>query len=96
MSNEKMREDFENWAVFQRKGPKPFELPYFVFAKNPDGSYVSQGANDAWEAWQASRAAVVVDFLSCHPQHASYNNVDCYAINDVRVILKRHGLEMKS
>mgnify|MGYP006175203377 FL=1 len=48
-----------------------------------------------WEEARAALAAIKVDFSPCNIQHASYNNVDCYAISDVKVILSRHGLKVK-
>lgn len=57
---DKMREEFEAWAV-RRKGPQPWELPHFVCFKNEDGTYVDNGANVAWEAWQASRESLVIE-----------------------------------
>lgn len=83
MSNEKMRKDFEKWYAIHTAGWPP-------------GIANSECCKDVmWQPWQASRAAVVVDFSPCNVQHASYNDVDCYAIDDVKVIMKRNGLGMK-
>lgn len=49
----------------------------------------------AWDAWQASRESLVIDFSDCNVQHAGYNHVDCYAISDVSVILRRYGMKAK-
>ncbi len=48
-----------------------------------------------WKVWQASRESMVIDFSQLNVQHASYNNVDCYAISDVGVILRESGLKVK-
>lgn len=50
---EKMREDFEAWWVSRphRKQPEKFQ----------NGDYMAPAVLSAWEAWQASRAALVVE-----------------------------------
>lgn len=58
--SDKMREEFEAWAV-QRKGPSPWELPHFICFKNDDGTYIDNGANVAWESWKASRESLVIE-----------------------------------
>jgi len=58
MSNEQaMRDAFEAWAVQQRDA---HDLPYFVFAKNPDGSYMESGAQHAWLGWSSALRADAV------------------------------------
>lgn len=95
MSNDKIREEFEAWAK-----------PHLIYGDDSEdvedfnlrmecAYYISTETQAAWEAWQASRAAVVVDFSPCDVQHASYNDVDCYAIQDVKTILSRHCLRVK-
>jgi len=51
--------------------------------------------SDFSAGWHASRAVLVVDFSPCNIQHSSYNNVDCYAIKDLKIILPRQGLKVK-
>lgn len=53
---DKMREEFEGWAVNTRD---QFDLPFFI-VKNDEGKYADYGAEMSWQAWQASRAALVV------------------------------------
>lgn len=48
-----------------------------------------------WDEADAAIAAIEIDFSELNVQHASYNNVDCYAVSDVGVILKRSGLKVK-
>lgn len=97
MSTEEIRQEFEAWWRREMNNVV-MGLHRCKFPMKPADfiqPYSCHETQRSWLAWQASRAAVVVDFSACNPQHGSYNNVNCYAINDVRVILKRHGLEMK-
>ncbi|WP_154232300.1 hypothetical protein [Pseudomonas syringae] len=59
MSNEKMREEFEAWAE---------QMGWNIEKRRSlEGeSYVYPSAMDAWMAWQASRAAVVIDLSSAN------------------------------
>lgn len=54
---EKIRAEFEAWAI---KAKCQHGVPYFVM-KDDSGMYIDHGANIAWQAWQASRAALVVE-----------------------------------
>lgn len=75
MSLEKMREEFEAWAknhwFLCSEGPKQIE----------SGKYLSAELQTAWEAWQASRAAVVVELPEpaplgdCSPPGLEYSEV---------------------
>ena len=49
MSNEKMREEFEVWAV------------KYNLARADWGNYQDRHVNNMWKAWQASRAALCVE-----------------------------------
>lgn len=51
--------------------------------------------HSVWQEAKAALETIEVDFSPCNVQHASYNDVDCYAISDVKVILGRHGLKAK-
>ena len=70
--SEKMREEFELWAQH--------ELGYCAGAKT-DGTYCIAKINDMWQAWQASRAALVVelpDSTGCGPAyHEAICDVTC-------------------
>lgn len=62
MSNEKMMEEFEAWAVEKR-------LPL-----HKDGvvvTYAARATDDAWQAWQASRAAIEVEIPPVRPEPSS-------------------------
>ena len=55
-----MQKQFEEWAITTKD---QFGLPFFTM-KNEQGKYVGHATEISWqawqEAWQASRAAVVV------------------------------------
>jgi len=53
--SEKMREEFDLWAQH--------ELGYCAGEKT-DGTYYVTKINDMWQAWKASRAALVVELPS--------------------------------
>ena len=53
MSNDKMRGEFEAWATEGWPGER--------LAKFANGDYCGHTLNFCWLAWQASRAAVVVE-----------------------------------
>ena len=53
----KMREEFEAWAV---KTKDRFGLPFFI-SKDDQDQYVDNATEISWQAWQASRAALVVE-----------------------------------
>lgn len=52
MSTEQMREEFEAWAR---------DNAMLLFVKVATGKYRSEKTELAWQAWQASRAALVVE-----------------------------------
>lgn len=59
MSDEKMREGFEDWYAQSWSDEDPrFET---AFAVDDRGQYQWSYVNDAWVVWNASRAAVVVE-----------------------------------
>jgi hypothetical protein len=55
--SEQMRKEFENWAVATKD---QFGLPFFVM-KDEQGKYIDHAAEISWQAWQASRAGIVVE-----------------------------------
>lgn len=91
MQNEKMREEFEAWRLSVFCGG---ENRLNKCANAPDVYYYTE-VQSAWVDWQASRESLVIDFTQLNVQHASYNDVDCYAISDVGVILRNAGLKVK-
>lgn len=94
-----MREEFEvHYAEeFERacgRKPTPEQM---VSMREGDEYGADRGyLNGYWKGWQASRATLVLDFSPCNVQHASYNNVDCYSISDVKVIAGRHGVTINT
>lgn len=71
MSQEKMREEFEVWAEDALGLPKK---------RLRTGGYQSFGMHSAWEAWQASRAAVVIELPDSPGSH--YNGAPVSALLD--------------
>lgn len=55
MSEESMRAEFEEWAI------REYWLAECALARKKSGEYRDSRAAFAWEAWQASRAALVVE-----------------------------------
>lgn len=51
-----MQKQFEQWAIRTKDA---FGLPFFTM-KNKQGKYFDHATEISWQAWQASRAAVVV------------------------------------
>ena len=51
-----MQKQFEEWAIRTKDA---FGLPFFTM-KNKQGKYFDHATEISWQAWQASRAAVVV------------------------------------
>ncbi|MBD1555240.1 hypothetical protein [Pseudomonas typographi] len=66
MSTEKMREEFEAWVEAN------FGLSV---RRNPAGAYQSFGVYAAWEAWQASRAALVIELPQIVAYEAGYDSL---------------------
>lgn len=66
MSNDKMREEFEQSPRFRGMD--------FQRAPEAPDYYLSPYANGAWDGWKASRAAVVVE--PQWPFHHDYTNSD--------------------
>jgi hypothetical protein len=56
MSDEKMRDEFEEWA-----GGIEFGLKAGHFVKDGSGEYVNYPTQCYWMVWQAARAAMVVE-----------------------------------
>ena len=65
------RKQFEKWAVTTKD---KFGLPFFTI-KDESGKYVDHAAEISWQAWQASRAAIVVklpNLFDASPDGATY------------------------
>lgn len=72
--SEKVREEFEVWARC--------EHGYCAGAK-ADGTYYVTKINDMWQAWQASRAALVVELPSFENGSIRGYSGDCDEANMV-------------
>ena len=77
--SEKIREAFELWARH--------ELGYCAGVK-ADGTYYIAKINDMWQAWQASRSALVVELPGAIWCSLAYHE----AINDVKEALDDAGV----
>lgn len=89
-----MREGFEAWIVSLDVG---YDIRFMDFIGGlGDGEFFNAEVQGLWTCWQASRATLVLDFTPCNVQHASYNQVDCYSINDVKVIAGQHGVGVRT
>lgn len=87
--SDKMREEFEAWAV---KTKDRFGLPFFI-SKDDQGQYVDNATEISWQAWQASRAAIVVDLsYLCEASYAFSGT--CYK-SDVEYRLDEAGVSYK-
>lgn len=84
---DKMREDFENWAVSTKDH---FGVPFFTI-KNANGKYVDHGTEISWQAWQASRQALVVEL----PKLLFNCEIDAIDYVDTVKAIKSAGIKYK-
>lgn len=84
---DKMQREFEQWAV-NFKGT--LNLPLFVL-KDEDGVYTDGMARMAWIAWQASRAALVVEL----PEYVADSAIRNKAIDEIKTKLDKAGIKYK-
>jgi len=86
--DEKMRAEFEEWA--QR-----FRLPL-----HRDGNgYVEAEIDAAWQAWQASRAALVVELPERISKESGYSEDDEYynlALDHCRSQIESTGVRVRT
>lgn len=80
--SEKMREEFEIFVLHNHS---------YGAGCRGDGSYYSTKINDMWQAWKASRAALVVELPDVIGQPLAYHE----AINDVKDALDDAGVDYK-
>jgi len=91
---DKCKEQFEEWAVNTKD---QFGVPFFTI-KNEQGKYVDNGTEISWQAWQASRQALVVELPKGNfAAWVSGDMVDGYnaAIADVTGLLDAAGVNHK-
>ncbi len=83
--SEQMRKEFENWAVATKD---QFGLPFFVM-KDEQGKYIDHAAEISWQAWQASRAAIVVEL----PDWFTVHGIDsAFYCDEVIAVLNKAGV----
>ena len=83
--SEKMRDGFESWCLANGYTLRPAETNCGIII---EGDYGHPTVQIAWQAWQASRAALVVESpcsIWCSPAYQE-------AINDVKEALDDAGV----
>lgn len=86
MSNEKIREEFEQWAkdheIYGDDGER------FPMSRLSGCYYENVQTQAAWEAWQASRAAIVVELPGRFNEKYQdyYDDVEGGCFNEARYI----------
>ena len=92
--SEKMRDGFESWCLANGYTLRPAETNCGIII---EGDYGHPTVQIAWQAWQASRAALVVEL----PELTSFNASDepdfAYevAIDDIKCALDDAGVGYK-
>ena len=85
---DKMREEFEAWCCKRGYTIKPAETNCGIII---EGAYGHPRVQLAWESWQASRAALVVELPGAIWCSLAYHE----AINDVKEALDDAGVGYK-
>jgi len=83
------QKQFEAWAV---KTKDQFGLPFFTL-KDEQGKYIDHAAEISWQAWQASRATIVVDLSDLCEASYTFSGT-CYK-SDVEYRLDQAGVSYK-
>ena len=78
MSEEKMRAEFEEWAL------REYYLSEYALRRGADGEYKDGRAVLAWATWKASRAALVVELPKSHPRHRD----SCIDVMDAELVVE--------
>ena len=87
--SEKMRDEFEEWLIANTEFDT--QRTAFAMTKEEDQQYMCHRTNLAWLAWQASRAALVVELPGAIWCSLAYHE----AINDVKEALDDAGVSYK-
>ena len=87
--SEKMRAEFEEWMIANTEFDT--QRTAFAMTKEEDQQYMCHRTNLAWLAWQASRAAMVVELPDAMGYPLAYHE----AINDVEGALDDAGVSYK-
>lgn len=92
-----MREEFEAWAtnrcVSITKAPEA--MMFFGGRRVPAGCYIMADTELAWEAWQASRAALRVELPPELHAGDLFEDTPIYNASMIKVILQQAGIEVK-
>ena len=86
--SEKMRDGFESWCLANGYTLRPAETNCGIII---EGDYGHPTVQIAWQAWQASRAALVVELPGAIWCSLAYHE----AINDVKEALDDAGVSYK-
>lgn len=81
---DKMREDFEEWASDNGASPRAIH-------RGVNGGYLLMSTFAAWEAWQASRKALVVTL----PDVCAFNLCDLLDKKEVIEHIRAAGITVK-
>lgn len=84
MNNDKVRAEFEEWAAADG-------LPITWLCEC--GFYDARATEQAWQAWQASRAALVVELPVERDGYAQA--FSCYSVDDITDALDAAGVAYK-
>ena len=83
--SDKMREEFEAWAINNDYG----------LHINQNGSYGDVYAEWAWQAWQASRASLVVELpvvIDIYDEHFG-DHYEYFEVDDIKKSLDAAGVK---
>jgi hypothetical protein len=94
MSNEKMREEFEVWAVSQAASMK-YSFPEDATQINGLGDYAIVWVQGAWLGWQASRAALCIELPSLTSEHDREDVHYNMAVSNCREAIESTGVRTK-
>lgn len=99
MISDKMREEFEAWQADSYSGP--FTDPFWLVRDSKDPErYALFEIQSSWRAWQASRAAVVVELpvrTNARPaEEVSWHSIRNQTIDACARSVQAAGLKVKS
>lgn len=101
MDTNKMREQFEVWYVKEfHSGVRDQCTERWMSRDEVSGGYLYRDPQQAWNAWKASREAVVVE-LPSHSDHEIYNDKSDFLhidgeslMSSVRYAIEAQGLKV--
>jgi hypothetical protein len=89
MSQDRMREEFE--AVYGERWANGWPL-HVLFSRGTRRDYLTDSTQNAWEIWQASRAALVVELPASRNVTGAYLTDACYDPDDLRAAIEAAGV----